>query len=363
MLSILELYFNILYNLIQLVNLWKLFKKYSTSFKDLQVLFFSFLKSTFFFLGPGFPDGGLGLGQGGLGGGGGGGHLASIFLLFWLLAKNKLFIEKTPFLVYNLILYNMKLKFCGEKMDVNLKENERIDDLEFNNLKIIQNKEGFCFGIDSVLLSDFSKNMKKNSKVIDLGTGTGIIPILLTGKTTNTQITGIEIQEEVAQMAQRSVYLNKLENRVEILNMSILDLTNKFKRASFDVVTTNPPYKKINTGVVNENDKKLISRHEITATLEDFIKNASFLLKDFGEFYMVHRPERLVDIFSIMRENRIEPKKIKFVYPNKTKKTNLVLIKGVKNGKPFLEFENNLYVYNDEGKYTDDILEIYNKKI
>ncbi len=265
--------------------------------------------------------------------------------------------------MYNLILYNMKLKFCGEKMDVNLKENERIDDLEFNNLKIIQNKEGFCFGIDSVLLSDFSKNMKKNSKVIDLGTGTGIIPILLTGKTTNTQLTGIEIQEEVAQMAQRSVYLNKLENRVEILNMSILDLTNKFKRASFDVVTTNPPYKKINTGVVNENDKKLISRHEITATLEDFIKNASFLLKDFGEFYMVHRPERLVDIFSIMRENRIEPKKIKFVYPNKTKKTNLVLIKGVKNGKPFLEFENNLYVYNDEGKYTDDILEIYNKKI
>lgn len=246
-------------------------------------------------------------------------------------------------------------------MEIKLKENERIDDLEFKNLKIIQNKEGFCFGIDSILLTDFAKNIKQNSKVIDLGTGTGIIPILLSGKTKNTKFVGIEVQPEVAEMADRSVKLNLLENNIEILNMNILELNKKYLRGSFDVVTTNPPYKKINTGIINENNKKLISRHEITASLDDFIKTASFLLKDFGEFYMVHRPDRLVDIFCAMRKNKIEPKKMKFVYPNKNKKTNLVLIKGIKNGKQFLEFENNLYVYNEDGNYTNEILKIYNK--
>ena len=246
-------------------------------------------------------------------------------------------------------------------MEIKLKENERIDDLEFKNLKIIQNKDGFCFGIDSILLTDFAKNIKQNSKVIDLGTGTGIIPILLYGKTKNTKFVGVEIQPEVAEMANRSVKLNLLENNIEILNTNILELSKIYNRGSFDVVTTNPPYKKINTGVINENNKKLISRHEITASLEDFIRTASFLLKDLGEFYMVHRPDRLVDIFYEMRKNKIEPKKIKFIYPNKNKKTNLVLIKGIKNGKQFLEFENNLYVYIEDGNYTNEILKIYNK--
>ncbi len=255
----------------------------------------------------------------------------------------------------------MKLISCGEKMEINLKENERIDDLEFKDLKIIQNKDGFCFGIDSILLTDFAKNIKQNLNIIDLGTGTGIIPILLYGKTKNNKFVGIEIQEEVADMANRSIKLNSLENEIRILNMNILDLTKKYKRGSFDVVTTNPPYKKINTGIVNENNKKLISRHEITASLEDFIKISSYLLKDLGEFYMVNRPDRLVDIFELMRKYKIEPKKIKFVYPNENKKTNLILIKGVKNGKQFLEFENNLYVYNEDGDYTDEILKIYNK--
>ena len=245
-------------------------------------------------------------------------------------------------------------------MEIKLKENERIDDLEFKNLKIIQNKDGFCFGIDSILLTDFAKNIKQNSKVIDLGTGTGIIPILLYGKTKNTKFVGVEIQPEVAEMADRSVKLNLLENNIEILNTNILELSKIYNRGSFDVVTTNPPYKKINTGVINENNKKLISRHEITASLEDFIRTASFLLKDLGEFYMVHRPDRLVDIFYEMRKNKIEPKKIKFIYPNKNKKTNLVLIKGIKNGKQFLEFDN-LYVYNEDGNYTNEILKIYNK--
>ncbi len=245
-------------------------------------------------------------------------------------------------------------------MNIKLNCGERIDDLEFKDLKLIQSKEGFCFGIDSILLVDFAKTVE-NSKIIDLGTGTGIIPILLSGKTINNIFLGVEIQKDVANMAKRSVELNKLENQIEILNLNILELINTYKKGSFDVVISNPPYKKINTGIVNENEKKLISRHEITASLEDFIKVSSYLLKDLGEFYMVHRPNRLVDIFSIMRNNKIEPKKIKFVYPNKNKKTNLVLIKGVKYGNPFLEFEKNLYIYNNDGSYTEDILKIYNK--
>ena len=243
-----------------------------------------------------------------------------------------------------------------------LKPEERIDDLEFKNLKIIQNKNGFCFGIDSVLLSDFAKNIRHKSKVIDLGTGTGIISILLSGKTQDTSFVGVEIQPEVAEMAERSVKLNNLQNKIQIVNENILNLKNIYKAKSFDAVVTNPPYKKINTGIQNEENKKQISRHEITASLQDFIQISAYLLKDYGEFYMVHRPERLVDIFSIMRQEKIEPKKIQFVYPNKSKKTNLVLIKGIKNGNPFLEFENNLYVYNEDGTYTDEILTIYNKK-
>ena len=244
---------------------------------------------------------------------------------------------------------------------MNLKENERMDDLEFKDLKIIQNIKGFCFGIDSVLLSDFAKEMRYNSKVIDLGTGTGIINILLSGKTNSKEFVGVEIQEDVAEMAERSVQLNKLEDKITILNENILNLKNIYKAKSFDVVVTNPPYKKINTGLVNDEDKKIISRHEITASLDDFINISAYLLKDFGEFYMVHRPDRLVDIFYAMRKEKIEPKLIKFVYPNKNKKSNLVLIKGIKNGKPFLQFDDNLFVYNEDGTYTDEILKIYNK--
>lgn len=247
-------------------------------------------------------------------------------------------------------------------MEKFLKEDERIDDLELDNLKIIQNKNGFCFGIDSVLLTDFSKTIKTGSNVIDLGTGTGILPILLSSKTKETKFTGIEIQNDVAGMAQRSIKLNNLENRIEILNLNILDLKQRYKKGNFDVVITNPPYKKLNSGVINEQKNKIISRHEITASLEDFIEIASYLLKDLGEFYMVHRPDRLVDIFTIMRNKKIEPKKIRFVFPNKNKKSNLILIKGIKNAKPFLQYENNLYIYDEKENYTEEILKIYNKK-
>ena len=243
-----------------------------------------------------------------------------------------------------------------------LNNNERIDDLEFNGYKIIQNSDGFCFGIDAVLLSDFAKNIKNESTVIDLGTGTGILPILLSGKTKLKNIVGVEIQEEVANMAKRSVELNNLQGKISILNDSILNLEKIYGKEYFDVVVTNPPYKKLNTGIQNENEKKLISRHEITANLEDFIKISKSILKDKGEFYMVHRPERLVEIIYLMRKYKIVPKLIKFVSPNIKKEPNLVLIKGIKNANEFLKFEKNLYVYNEDGSYTDEILEIYNKK-
>ena len=246
-------------------------------------------------------------------------------------------------------------------MEIKLEKNERIDDLEFKNLKVIQNKNGFCFGMDAVLLSDFAKNIKRNAIVLDLGTGTGIIPILLCGKTELKKVIGVEIQEEVAKMAKKSILLNNLENRFEILNCNIKELNKIYENQIFDVIVTNPPYKKQDSGIINENEKKLISRHEITANLEDFIKISKDLLKDKGELYMVHRPERLVDILELMRKYKIEPKELKMVCPNKNKEPNLVLIKGVKNAKPFLKVEKNLYVYDTENNYTKEILEIYNK--
>ena len=247
-------------------------------------------------------------------------------------------------------------------MDVILKDNERIDDLELNGLKIIQNTEGFCFGIDSVLLSNYAKGIKKGANVIDLGTGTGIIATLICGKTNAKKVIGVEVQEEVFDMAKRSIELNNLQDRFKVINENVTNLKNIYKPNTFDVVVTNPPYKKLNTGIQNENPKKIISRHEIEADLEDFIKATQYLLKDKGEFYMVHRPNRLVDILLLMRKHKIEPKQIRFVCPNTTKAPNLVLIKGVKNGGEFLKIENNLYVYNLDGSYTDEILDIYNKQ-
>lgn len=234
---------------------------------------------------------------------------------------------------------------------------ERIDDLQYKGLKIIQNTDGFCFGIDSILLTEFARDMKKKKKIVDLGTGTGIISILLSKKIEAISIIGVEKQKSVADMARRSVKLNNLEDIIQIINEDIQTLS--LQRNSFDYIVTNPPYKKEGTGLINKTDEKIISRHETTVNLEEWIKFSSNLLKSQGAIYMVHRTERLNEIIEYLRKYKLEPKRIRFVYPNIFKDANLVLIKAVKNANEFLKVEKPLIVYNKDGSYTDEILNIY----
>lgn len=243
-------------------------------------------------------------------------------------------------------------------MDIKLKEDERIDIIPGSDLKIIQNEERFCYGIDAVLLSEFSAT-KRKEKVIDLGTGTGIIPLFLYSRYRPSKIYGVEIQEEVAYMANRSVRLNKLEKTIEILNMDLKKLPKIFDENQFDIVTSNPPYVDKGGGIVNKNDNFAISRHEITCTLEDIISVSSFLIKEGGSFYLVHRPYRIVDIICLLRKYDLEPKEIQFVHPNVGERPNLLLLKSRKGGKPELKFRKPLYVYNEDGRYTDEVYKIY----
>ena len=243
-----------------------------------------------------------------------------------------------------------------------LKENERIDDLEYKGLKIIQNKDGFCFGVDSVLLSDYAKIIKNNAKVIDIGTGTGIVSLLLCKKTNLSKIIGIEIQEDVAEMANRSIKLNNLEDKFEVININIKNVLETLNPYSFDAIVTNPPYKKLDTGVKSFDRKQLISRHEVECTLEDIIEKSSKLLKDLGEFYMVHRAERLVDIMCLLRKYKLEPKNIRFVHSKSNEKPSLILVRAVRGAKEFLKIDKPLVIYKENGEYTDEILEIYDKK-
>ena len=240
-----------------------------------------------------------------------------------------------------------------------LKENERMDDLQCNGLKIIQNKKEFCFGIDAVLLSDFAKKTKKNAKVIDLCTGTGIIAILLTAKSPASKIIGVEIQEHIAEMACRSVEMNDLSKKVEIMNDDLMNLKNKIIAGSIDTVTVNPPYKPKNSGIINEKDTKTIARHEISCTLEDIVKESARLLNTGGNLCMVHKVERMTDIFVLFRKYKLEPKRMRLVYSKLNEPATLVLIEGVKGGKPFLKMEAPIYVYEKENEYTDQIREIY----
>ena len=242
-----------------------------------------------------------------------------------------------------------------------LKENERIDDLEYKGLKIIQNKDGFCFGIDSVLLSDYAKKIRNGATVIDIGTGSGIISLLLCKKTNLEKIYGIEIQKEVADMAKRSIELNELQDKFEIINTDINQIFDYMEKNRYDAIVTNPPYKKLNTGIQSTDEKQLISRHEIKCTLEDIISQSSKLLKDLGEFYMVHRAERLVDIMCNLRKYKLEPKNIRFVHSKQNSKPELILIRAVKNAKQFLKIDEPLVIYDENGNYTKEILKIYNK--
>lgn len=239
-----------------------------------------------------------------------------------------------------------------------LKPNERIDDLQRNNYRIIQDPERFCFGMDAVLLSGFAK-AKEGDYVIDLGTGTGIIPILMEAKTKASNLVGLEIQPESADMAQRSVELNHLEKKIRIVTGDIREASSIFGAATFDVVTSNPPYMTEHHGITNEKSPKAIARHELLCTLEDVICQAAKLLRPGGSFYMVHRPFRLVDIMVLMREYHLEPKRMKLVYPYIDKDPNMVLIEGLRGGRPRMTVEKPLIVYKEPGVYTDEIYEIY----
>ena len=243
-------------------------------------------------------------------------------------------------------------------MNIELKPGERVDELQRNGYRIIQNENGFCFGMDAVLLSGFAR-VKKGEQALDLGTGTGIIPILLEAKTEGEHFTGLEIQETSADMAGRSVRLNDLDQKVSIVKGDIKEATDLFGKASFDVVTSNPPYMTGQHGLVNPDMPKAIARHASLCTLEDVISQASALLKENGRFYMVHRPFRLAEIMVMMSRYRLEPKRMKLVYPFADKEPNMVLIEGLKGGRPRITVEKPLIVYQKPGVYTDEIYDIY----
>ena len=235
---------------------------------------------------------------------------------------------------------------------------EVLDDLQ-NGYYIWQRNDGFKFGIDAVLLSDFAKAC--TGRVMDLCTGTGIIPLLLAAKSAAREICAVELQSEIAEMAQRSVEYNSLNDRIHIMCADLKDAPEMFGRGSFNCVTVNPPYMKAGAGLVNDGGMKTISRHEVCCTLDDVIRVSSELLKPFGKLFMVHRPSRLTDIFCCMRKYRLEPKLIRLVVPRAGKEPNLVLVHGVKNAKSDLKLLPQLIVYNEDGSYSKEIDEIYGR--
>ncbi len=239
-----------------------------------------------------------------------------------------------------------------------LKENERIDDLQRNGYRIIQNPDRFCFGMDAVLLAGFAV-AKEGSTVLDMGTGTGILPILMEARTKAAHLTGLEIQEESADMARRSVALNGLEDKITIVTGDIKEAGSLFDAASFDVITCNPPYMIGQHGLVNPEDAKAIARHEILCTLEDVIGQAARLLRPGGNFFMVHRPFRLTDIIALLRQYRLEPKRMQFVYPFVDKEPNMVLVEANRGGKPRMKVEKPLIIYKEPGVYMPEIYELY----
>lgn len=237
-------------------------------------------------------------------------------------------------------------------------EHERLDELHRNGYFIIQDPKRFCFGMDAVLLSGFAR-VKKGERALDLGTGTGIIPILLEAKTEGEDFTALEIQEESADMARRSVCYNHLEEKIKIVTGDIRDASKLFGASSFDVITTNPPYMIDEHGLNSASRAKAIARHEVLCTLEDVLRESAKLLRPGGRFYMVHRPFRLAEIMSGMVAYKMEPKRMQLVYPYVDKEPNMVLIEGLRGGKSRLTVEKPLIVYQKPGVYTDEIYDIY----
>lgn len=243
-------------------------------------------------------------------------------------------------------------------MIINQKPEERLDDLQIKGYKILQNPGRFCFGMDAVLLSAFA-DVKKNERALDLGTGTGILPILLHAKYKGQHYTGLEIQPESADMARRSVAYNSLEDKIDIVTGDIKEAAEQFGPASFDVITTNPPYMIGEHGLKNDNEAKYIARHEVYCTLQDVVEQSAKLLKDKGRFYMVHRPFRLPEIMCEMCRAKLEPKRMRLVYSRVDKEPSMVLIEGMKNGRPRMQVEAPLIVYEQDGSYTEEVLAMY----
>lgn len=243
-------------------------------------------------------------------------------------------------------------------METELKDGERIDDLQRNGYRIIQDPKKFCFGMDAVLLSGFVK-VRPGEKVLDMGTGTGIIPILLSAKTKGESFTGLEIQAESADMAARSVRLNGLEDKIRIVEGDLREAASVFGAASYQVVTCNPPYMTEHHGIQNPEEPKAVARHEILCTLEDVITQAAGLLTPNGRFYMVHRPFRLAEIMVSLCRHGLEPKKMRLVYPYADRKPNMVLLEALKGGRSGITVEKPLVIFRESGKYTDEICNDY----
>lgn len=246
------------------------------------------------------------------------------------------------------------------KESVLLREGERIDDLERDGLVLIQNAGRFRYGVDAVLLSWFAQ-AKEGETVLDLCTGTGVIPILMTAKTQAAHFSALEIQPEVADMAARSVCLNRLEDRISVVRGDVKEASRIFGGASFDIVTVNPPYLAGNGGIHNADESKAISRHEILCTLEDVIRESSRVLKPGGRIYMVHRPFRLTDILVTMSANRISPRRLRMVYPRVSREANLVLIEGIRGGRTQIKAESPVILQEENGEETLLIKQIHGR--
>ena len=229
-----------------------------------------------------------------------------------------------------------------------LRPGERLDDLQIGGLELIQDPKKFCFGVDAVFLSDFVR-VRPGENVLDMGTGNGIIPVLLSAKTEARHITGLEIQEDPAEMARRIVAHNHLEDRIDIVTGDIKEAAELFKPAFFDVITTNPPYMLADHGMRNPDDAKAIARHEVLCSLDDILRESMRLMQDKSRFYMIHRPFRLTEIMIKMHQYKIEPKRIRFIHPYIDKEPVMVLVEGVRGAKPRVTVEPPLIIYDRNG--------------